>query len=103
VITHKELVDLGELERALLGVAREPVLDQRTMARDLAPLLARRYDRPRLDALRELVNDLVGERASTRATERGCAFDVPYNRLAIPSPTSAAPTTPPASRRRSAG
>ena len=54
-------MDLRELERARVAVAGERALDQRAVAGDLGPLVARRDERTRLNALRDVVDDCVRE------------------------------------------
>lgn len=55
--------DLGQAQRTCLGVAGEPRLDARAMLRHLVPFRARRQNRARLHALRDLVDLLLGQLA----------------------------------------
>jgi hypothetical protein len=83
VVAHEQRVDLREAQRARLGVTGEPTLDALAMHRDLLPLVARRCERPRLNALRDLVDLAVGDLATALEAERRRRRRVPRDRLAV--------------------
>jgi hypothetical protein len=80
VLAHQQRVHLGQAQRPLLG---EPRFDAFLVRRDGLPFGARVGQRARLNALRDLVNLVLGRLAALRQRAMDCGMHVTTYRLAV--------------------